>query len=359
MNSIHNISDQPIQKYSGWLKKSINCTLSLAICLCFASCIGSRQFGKEKYIDFDTYAQSKAFKANPSDLKYDFSVPVSITEGKDWLQYAVESGSVTNVKAVLDRITSDREKGFQYINSDFPNCIDPKSKKTALCYAIEAGYQDIVKLLIQHDAIDIHKMGNGLTTLLTAFNVQNEKMAWLLLNECPKYKELDISSYQPYSRETSLHLSIRYGFKRVTKVLLDNLPLDSLLAKDAQFRTPLHTAAYYHRQDEFRLLFHRIEETLPKEEAILKLFELDSNGYPVFTCAYMSKRLEPFYMHNTLPACKSSMADNRSMFKFMLKTISHDLNPYQWDELLQGIRNFPNSDSIYQMASKYRQLLEK
>lgn len=192
----------------------------------------------------------------------------------DWLHKAVDTGDTEAVRVVLERIRKDKESMFAYRNKDFPNSVDQYGK-TALCKAVENGYEGIVRLLTLDPYIDLNKgdTQRRLTPLLVALQGKNARIAEILLEECPQHKKIDGMTQDAASSQSPLHLAIQHDFERVVYKLVNSLnKVEDLCVADNIGNTPLHIAAKYNRQNAFHLLLHRMGKLLDNDhEAMGKL----------------------------------------------------------------------------------------
>ncbi|ROT47716.1 ankyrin repeat domain-containing protein [Candidatus Cardinium hertigii] len=258
---------------------------------------------------------------------------------RDWLYIAVKSHNPEKVTIILDRINRDKENRSSYAQKDFPNSIDPFSKKTPLGKAIQDNNKNIVNLLIKNQHINVNRLDNGLPTLLVAIQNKNEIIAQLLLDECPKDK-LNITTKDPHTGSTPLHLAIEYGYKELTESLVNRLSLEDLIVEDAKQNTPLHVAAHYWRKEEFKLLFDQIGRLCPNNSHYI--FDKLAKGYgiSVFAHSYLSIHWIPGNKATNILKTRDS-----EMFKYILDTVGDYLLTAHFNTIIKEI-DFAVHDGI-------------
>ncbi|WP_184891068.1 ankyrin repeat domain-containing protein [Candidatus Cardinium hertigii] len=305
------------QKHNFWIKGLSILSLSLPL---QASTSGACSRTVLEHKAKESVEQWRQNMENTKDISRD--------EGGLILYVAVEAKDSNKVKEVLERIHQDNQSGAAAnYKHDFPHSIGLNSKRTAFGRSLELGNAEIVRDLLNCPYIDLNKVGNNATALLIALKNNKEEIAQILLNECPETKTLDITSKDPKTGFTPLHLAIEKGFDKVTKALVHKLQsIDSLCASDIKSRTPLHMAVRSNRQFAFQYVFDRIAKLSSKAVAIEKLFAKNKDGISVFARAYLPR---PIAWRNIL----KSGIDDIEMFTYVLRMVRDNLTPSQWDAI--------------------------
>ncbi|KAL6835632.1 hypothetical protein J3E69DRAFT_319241 [Trichoderma sp. SZMC 28015] len=133
-----------------------------------------------------------------------------------------------------------------------PDSRDKRTGRTALSWATENGHNDVVKLLLDTNKVNVNSTnGDGSTPLHYASLRQHEDIVNLLLDT----RSIDVNLQDIYGY-SPLHLSARRGYETIVQLLLRKLEVDVNL-RDGYKSTPLHYAASAGYEVIVHLLFER------------------------------------------------------------------------------------------------------
>ena len=254
----------------------------------------------------------------------DISLPDS--NGRDWLLHAIDCGDIEKISLVLNRISDDKECGtIIYTQPNFPNHIDPKSKQTPLGQAIKKGDHKIVALLVRNQYININKVDDsGITSLLTALQNNNNKIAQCLLRASSAQHPLDVISKHPSTHNTPLHLAVANGNDATIKLLLTKEVTEgSLRSQDKKGRTPLQLAAHYRNKTAFQEIFNKTCQLCESKKNEVYM-HLDKHGPMEFSLFAYSYMLE--IDHSPISGMIRLHSTNSDFFKYVMNTVGSYLS---------------------------------
>ena len=184
--------------------------------------------------DFSYFIKSRAgewytFDTNPSGN----GPLISLAEQQDNKGHSLFFLAVSQGMTELTDLLLKKSPSFS-VNSPFTGEHD--QKRHPLSFAVEAGYESIVRLLLADKRTDVNIQDNlGESPLYCAVEVGNESMARLLVR-----KGADVN-LQNQIGQSPLHLATKNGHKNVANHLLKKGA--SVDLQDMQGRTPLDLAA--------------------------------------------------------------------------------------------------------------------
>ena len=149
------------------------------------------------------------------------------------------------------------------------------------------------------------------------------------------YQNKDFPNLVSQSGKTALGKAIEKGHNDIVKDLIDNQHIDIHKA-DKKQKTPLHVAAFYNKEEGFKLIWNKILAQ-DKANAIQHLFKKDEKGHSVFASAYLPE-----------PRLFSFSNPNLKMFAKILGIVKDSLKEDDLKNITKEIMDLKHNKKISQ-----------